>query len=62
MATTICDDCIFHSLTTDGIECTNPEESPVNCSVVIFCNSFQPKQEVDSPCVSYGIDENVDSK
>jgi hypothetical protein len=54
---TICNDCAFHVLLEKSIKCLHPEESGVNCSAVIFCNSFQPVQEVDSPCVSYGSDE-----
>jgi hypothetical protein len=53
----ICNDCAFHVLIENFIKCLHPEESGVNCSTVIFCNSFQPAQEVDSPCVSYGSDE-----
>ncbi|BAY82005.1 hypothetical protein NIES267_14830 [Calothrix parasitica NIES-267] len=55
---TICNDCAFHSLLdnkllNNKLQCTHPEESGVNCSTVIFCNSFQPTHEVDSPCVSF---------
>ncbi|MBW4511819.1 MAG: hypothetical protein KME64_35750 [Scytonematopsis contorta HA4267-MV1] len=54
---TICNECVFHILVEKSIKCLNPKEFGVNCSTVIFCNSFQPAQEVDSPCVSYGNDE-----
>lgn len=50
---TICNDCAFHVFLKNIRQCTHPEESKVNCSHVIFCNSFQPMQEVDSPCVSF---------
>jgi hypothetical protein len=53
---TICKDCIFHTKVARGMECIHPEEYQVNCSTVIFCNSFQPVQEIDSPCVSFGND------
>ena len=53
---TICNECAFHTLLNklnNKMQCTHPEESGVNCSTVIFCNSFQPMHEVDSPCVSF---------
>ncbi|AFY57030.1 hypothetical protein Riv7116_4611 [Rivularia sp. PCC 7116] len=54
---TICNDCAFHTFLNTKLntklQCTHPEELPVNCSKVTFCNSFQPMQEVDSPCVSF---------
>ncbi|MBD2679177.1 MULTISPECIES: hypothetical protein [Nostoc] len=50
---TICNDCAFHVL--EGVvQCIHPDEAVVNCATVNFCNSFQPMQEVDSPCVTYG--------
>jgi len=54
---TICDDCAFHTKVKEAMECIHPEELEVNCSTVVFCNSFQPSQEVDSPCVSFGKDD-----
>ena len=54
---TMCQDCAFHTLVQGIIECIHPEEFEVNCSTVIFCNSFQPAQEIDSPCVSFDYDE-----
>ncbi|WP_081602993.1 hypothetical protein [Fortiea contorta] len=51
---TICNDCAFHTQVETVIECTHPEELALNCATVIFCNSFQPVEEVDSPCVSCG--------
>ncbi|WP_242037778.1 hypothetical protein [Tolypothrix sp. FACHB-123] len=50
---TICQDCAFHTQTEGGINCIHPDELQVNCSQVIFCNSFQPSQEIDSPCVTF---------
>ncbi|BAY23550.1 hypothetical protein NIES2100_33420 [Calothrix sp. NIES-2100] len=50
---TICQDCAFHTKREDGIDCIHPDELQVNCSTIIFCNSFQPAQEIDSPCVSF---------
>lgn len=50
---TICDECAFHELSNDKLQCTHPDESKVNCSTVVFCSSFQPLEEVDSPCVSF---------
>lgn len=49
----ICEDCAFYV----KLECTHPDELGVNCATVIFCNSFTPAVEVDSPCVSFGIDD-----
>ena len=54
---TICNDCAFHALSNGCLECTNPDEVEVNCSTVVFCNSFQPAQEIDSPCVSFDFDD-----
>ncbi len=54
---TICNDCAFHTLSKNKLQCTHPDELKVNCSSVIFCNSFQPMQEVDSPCVSFDDEE-----
>jgi hypothetical protein len=48
----LCEDCAFYV----GVECTNPDELGVNCATVIFCNSFTPLVEVDSPCVTFGND------
>ncbi|MBW4560604.1 MAG: hypothetical protein KME32_05495 [Mojavia pulchra JT2-VF2] len=56
---TICNDCVFHIQVEGFIKCLNPEEMGVNCCNVIFCNSFQPTQEVDSPCVSFSNGEDV---
>lgn len=53
---TLCDDCIFHVSRIGAIECTHPEEFEINCYNVIFCSSFQPMHEVESPCVAYGQD------
>ena len=50
---TICNDCAFHTLSNNTLQCTHPDELKVNCSTVMFCNSFQPMEEVDSPCVSF---------
>ena len=54
---TICNECAFHTLVNGSVQCTNPYLSGVNCSTVVFCNSFQPAQEVDSPCVTFGADD-----
>ncbi len=54
---TICNECIFHALVEDLTECTNPDESGVNCSTIVFCSSFQPIQEIDSPCVSFSEED-----
>ncbi|MDJ0736887.1 MAG: hypothetical protein QNJ47_22940 [Nostocaceae cyanobacterium] len=54
---TICNDCVFYSLVNGSSECISPDKTGVNCSTVIFCNLFQPMTEVDSPCVSFGEDE-----
>lgn len=56
----LCHDCIFHIIENNLTECTNPDESGVNCSQVVFCSSFQPMQEIDSPCVTFGNDELSD--
>jgi hypothetical protein len=53
---TICNDCIFHLVTTGAIECTHPLEFGVNCYNVTFCSSFQPMHEVESPCVVWSED------
>ncbi|BAY10996.1 hypothetical protein [Calothrix sp. NIES-2098] len=50
---TICQDCVFASNVTGVMECNHPDELEVNCSTVIFCNSFQPTKEIDSPCVCF---------
>lgn len=57
LSQTICCDCAFHLKVKGAIACTHPEELDVNCATVIFCNSFQPSQEVDSPCVTFGNDD-----
>lgn len=49
----ICKDCAFFVQE----ECTHPDELGVNCATVIFCNSFTPAVEVDSPCVTFGKDD-----
>jgi putative hydrolases of HD superfamily len=49
----LCHDCAFHITREELIECIHPDEYDVNCAVVTFCSSFQPMQEVDSPCVSF---------
>ncbi|MFN6571791.1 hypothetical protein [Dendronalium sp. ChiSLP03b] len=54
---TICNDCAFHVKVEGAIECIHPDELEVICSTITFCNSFQPAQEIDSPCVSFGNDE-----
>lgn len=54
---TICNDCAFSSKVDRGMECSHPDELEVNCSTVVFCNSFQPVQEIDSPCVTFGNDD-----
>ncbi|MDZ8056123.1 MAG: hypothetical protein RMX68_005615 [Aulosira sp. ZfuVER01] len=54
---TICQDCVFSSKVAGVIDCTHPDEFEVNCSTVIFCNSFHPTQEIDSPCVCFDYDE-----
>ncbi|AUT00005.1 hypothetical protein CLI64_06180 [Nostoc sp. CENA543] len=54
---TLCHDCIFHVQAQDQVECIHPDEIGINCSAVVFCSSFQPLQEVDSPCVTFGQDE-----
>jgi putative hydrolase of HD superfamily len=54
---TICNDCAFHVLLEGVVQCIHPDELEINYATVTFCNSFQPMQEVDSPCVTYGEDE-----
>jgi hypothetical protein len=54
---TICQDCAFSTKIQGRIDCIHPDELQVNCSQVIFCNSFQPSQEIDSPCVSFDYDD-----
>ncbi|MDJ0615294.1 MAG: hypothetical protein QNJ63_00890 [Calothrix sp. MO_192.B10] len=54
---TICNECVFYDLVESTPQCLHPEEVGVNCSNVTFCNSFQPLQEIDSPCVSFSEDE-----
>ncbi|QSJ15212.1 hypothetical protein JYQ62_25620 [Nostoc sp. UHCC 0702] len=53
----ICNDCAFHAFVEGVIECIHPDEIGVNCSTVIFCNSFEPTLKIDSPCVTFGNDE-----
>jgi hypothetical protein len=54
---TICHDCAFHVKREEVIDCIHPDEFEVNCATVTFCNSFQSAKEIDSPCVSFGNDE-----
>jgi hypothetical protein len=54
---TICHDCAFHTQVAAIIQCIHPEKLGVNCATVIFCNSFQAGQEIDSPCVSFEEDD-----
>ncbi|MHC5739418.1 hypothetical protein [Nostoc sp.] len=54
---TICNDCAFHINVEAAIQCIHPDEFEVNCSTAIFCNSFQSTIVIDSPCVSFGKDE-----
>ncbi|MGH7998549.1 MAG: hypothetical protein ACREPR_03740 [Brasilonema sp.] len=42
------------------MQCIHPDEAGVNCATITFCNSFQPMQEVDSPCVYEDSDEAFD--
>ena len=49
----ICEECAFYIKS----ECTHPDELAVNCATVNFCNSFSPAVEIDSPCVSFGNDD-----
>ncbi|MBK1988928.1 hypothetical protein A0J48_015510 [Sphaerospermopsis aphanizomenoides BCCUSP55] len=49
----ICEECAFYVKS----ECTHPDELGVNCATVIFCNSFTPAVEVDSPCVTFGSED-----
>lgn len=53
----LCHDCVFHITGADAIECIHPDEFEVDCATVTFCSSFQPTQEIDSPCVTFGQDE-----
>lgn len=53
---TICNDCAFNMLNNGSVQCTHPDELEVDCSTVVFCNSFQAAQEIDSPCVSFDFD------
>lgn len=57
LSQTICGDCAFHIKVVDESACIHPEELDVNCATVVFCNSFQPSQEIDSPCVTFGNDD-----
>ncbi|HEY9799094.1 MAG TPA: hypothetical protein V6D25_01945 [Leptolyngbyaceae cyanobacterium] len=57
LSQTICCDCAFRVEVADESVCIHPEELDVNCATVVFCNSFQPSQEVDSPCVTFGNDD-----
>ncbi len=57
LSQSICSDCAFHIEVGDVLTCIHPEELDVSCATVIFCNSFQPSQEIDSPCVTFGNDE-----
>ncbi|WP_088243904.1 hypothetical protein [Calothrix rhizosoleniae] len=54
---TICHDCTFSELGKITPQCLHPDEAGVNCDNVTFCDSFQPSQEIDSPCVSFSEDE-----
>jgi hypothetical protein len=54
---TICDECVFSTQINDLPTCINPDETKIDCKNVIFCSSFQPINEVESPCVSFGEDE-----
>jgi hypothetical protein len=54
---TICDECIFSVQINDLPTCINPDETKIDCTNVIFCSSFQPINEVESPCVCFGEDE-----
>jgi putative hydrolase of HD superfamily len=53
----LCHDCAFHVTVADTIECIHPDEFEVNCATVTFCSSFQPSEEIDSPCVTFGQNE-----
>jgi hypothetical protein len=57
LSQTICHDCAFQVQVRGKISCTHPEELDMNCATVVFCNSFQPSQEIDSPCVTFGSDD-----
>ncbi|AFZ26389.1 hypothetical protein Cylst_4293 [Cylindrospermum stagnale PCC 7417] len=56
---TICNDCAFYVEVKGSTECIHPDEFEVNCSTVTFCSSFLPAVEVDSPCVTFDIMENI---
>lgn len=49
----ICRECAFYV----QMECIHPDELGVNCTDVVFCNSFTPAVEIDSPCVTFGGEE-----
>ncbi|MFM2061098.1 MAG: hypothetical protein RLZZ507_768 [Cyanobacteriota bacterium] len=49
----ICEECAFFM----KLECTHPDELGVNCATVTFCSSFTPAVEIDSPCVTFGSDD-----
>jgi hypothetical protein len=49
----ICQECAFYI----NEQCTHPDEFGINCATVIFCNSFTPAVEIDSPCVTFGSEE-----
>ncbi|MEM7552995.1 MAG: hypothetical protein AAF378_02670 [Cyanobacteria bacterium P01_A01_bin.84] len=49
----ICNDCAFYNVNDRIKECTHPLELGIDCSRVVFCSSFQPLHEVDSPCVTF---------
>ncbi|TAF10123.1 MAG: hypothetical protein EAZ77_04015 [Nostocales cyanobacterium] len=49
----ICEDCAFYM----QMKCTHPDEFEVNCAMVTFCSSFTPTVEIDSPCVTFGSDD-----
>jgi hypothetical protein len=57
---TICNDCAFVVMVEGAKKCVHPDEFEVNCSTVTFCSSFTPAVEIDSPCVSWDIVENID--
>ncbi|TAE58962.1 MAG: hypothetical protein EAZ76_08890 [Nostocales cyanobacterium] len=48
----LCRECAFYM----QMECIHPDELGVNCADVVFCNSFTPTVEIDSPCVTFGSD------
>ncbi|MDJ0736932.1 MAG: hypothetical protein QNJ47_23165 [Nostocaceae cyanobacterium] len=43
---TICNECIYYTLVEGSRECLHPNEFGVDSSNVIFCNSFQPAQQI----------------